>query len=145
MSSGILALMSAEPIEPPQLGPRIDRSSGHFTTGYFQTGNIVFGGDEVPPIDPTAKDVELPRHSVLLHHLVSAIADGGAVYLTLFGRRVAALVPADVAESWEDEEPERPPGVGLQEILDDMEARVGPVPAEVAERMDRQWGALVGR
>lgn len=137
--------MSAEPIEQPQLGHRIDQSSGHFVAGYVGTGTIYVVGDEVPPVDPTAKDFELPRHSALLHHLVSAIADGGAVYLTLFGRRVAALVPADVAESWEDEEPERPPGAGLQEILDDMEARVGPVPAEVVERMDREWGALAGR
>lgn len=137
--------MSAETIEPPHLGPRIDRSYGHVTTGYFQTGNIVFGGDDAPPIDPTARDFELPRHSVLLHHLVGAVAAGGSVYLTLHGRRVAAVVPADLAESLERAEPDREPGVGLREILDDMEARVGPVPPEVAERMDQQWGALAGR
>lgn len=137
--------MSIHPAEAPHLGPRIDRSSGHFTTGYFQTGNIVFGGDEAPPIDPTAKDIELPRHSVLLHHLVGAVADGGAVYLTLYGRRVAAVVPADVAESWEGEEPDLEPGAGLQEILDDMEARVGPVPPDIAEEVDRQWAAAVAR
>ena len=31
----------------------------------------------------------------------TTIRDGGVVYLTRYGRRVAALVPADVAENYE--------------------------------------------
>ena len=138
--------MSAQPIEPHPAGPRIDRSVGYFATGFYQaTGNIVFSADDALPIDPTAREFEIPRSSPLLHHLASAVGQGSVVFLTLYGRRVAAVVPADVAESWENEEPDREPGAGLQEILDDMEARVGPVPPEIAEEVDRKWAAAVAR
>lgn len=138
--------MTAQPIEPHPAGPRIERSTGYFASGFYQaSGNIVFSADEALPIDPNAREFEIPRTSTLLHHLASAVGHGGVVYLTLYGRRVAAVVPADVAESWEDEEPDREPGAGLREILEDMEARVGPVPPEIAEEVDRKWAAAVAR
>jgi hypothetical protein len=137
--------MSAPPVETARLGPHTDNTFSHFTHVYYQAGSVVLAADELPPLDPTAREVELPRGSALLHHLASAVADGGVVYLTLYGRRVAAVLTADVAEALERSEPDREPGAGLREILDDMEVRVGPVPPEVAERMDREWGALAGR
>lgn len=36
-----------------------------------------------------------------LPELLEEVRDGGIVYLTRYGRRIAALVPADVAENYE--------------------------------------------
>jgi hypothetical protein len=136
--------MTAQPLDPYRTG--LQPPSVGIASGYYQAvGNIVFAADEALPIDLTAREFEIPRTSTLLHHLAGAAGQGGVVYLTLHGRRVAAVVPPDVAESWEDEEPEREPGSGLQEILDDMEARLGPIPPEIAEEVDRQWAAAVAR
>lgn len=33
--------------------------------------------------------------------LIETVRDGGVVYLTRYGRRIAALVPADMAENYE--------------------------------------------
>lgn len=137
--------MVAPSTESSRLGPHTENTFSNFTHVYYQAGSLVLAADELPPVDPTARELELPRGSALLHHLADAVSDGNVVYLTRFGRRVAAVVAADLAESLERSEPDREPGAGLREILDDMHARVGPVPAEVAERMDRQWGALAGR
>lgn len=46
---------------------------------------------------------ELPTTEVRgrLPELLEEVRDGGIVYLTRYGRRIAALVPADVAENHE--------------------------------------------
>ncbi len=46
---------------------------------------------------------ELPASEVRarLPELVEAVRDGEFVYVTRYGKRVAALVPADVAENYE--------------------------------------------
>jgi antitoxin (DNA-binding transcriptional repressor) of toxin-antitoxin stability system len=45
------------------------------------------------------QDVELPSGSPILEQLVDAVASGTVTYLTRWGRRVAAIVPADLAAS----------------------------------------------
>ena len=80
---------------------------------------------------------------VRLLRLAAAAAGGGTVYLTRFGRRVGAVVPADVAESLEGSEPDEEPGAGVRELLADAETRLGPVPPEIAEEVDRQWAAAL--
>lgn len=45
-------------------------------------------------VDPPASEVRLPE-------LLEEVRDGGIVYLTRDGRRIAARVPADVAENYE--------------------------------------------
>ena len=49
------------------------------------------------------------------------------------------MVAADVAESLEEGEPDREPGAGLRELLEEAERRVGPVPGEIAAEVDQQW------
>ncbi len=113
------------------------------TTTYLAAASIVVSPDTVLPIDPTAREIESPRGSVLFEHLVRSARDGGFVYLTRDGRRVAAVVPADIAESLEGGEPDEEPGAGVRELLAEAEARVGPVPSEIAAEVDRQWAAAL--
>lgn len=57
------------------------------------------------PIDPTrggnSPEVPLTDARARLPELVDDVRDGGIVYLTRYGRRLAAIVPADVAENYE--------------------------------------------
>lgn len=58
------------------------------------------------PIDPNlsvtaARELPATQARNRLPELIEEVRDGGVVYLTRYGRRVAALVPADVAESVE--------------------------------------------
>ena len=133
--------MTTQAPEAPSPGPQwhnpIERIT---TTTYLAAASIVVSPDTVLPIDPTAREIEIPRGSVLFDHLARSAQDGGFAYLTRDGRRVAAVVPADVAESLE-EEPDREPGAGVREILEDWDARLAPVPPEIAEEVDRQWAA----
>lgn len=46
-------------------------------------------------------EVTLTDARARIYELVDAIADGTFVYLTRNGRRVAAIMPADVAENYE--------------------------------------------
>lgn len=135
--------MTAQSVEPPRVGPQTENTFGHFAHVHYQAGSILFAADEAPPIDPAARDIELPRTSALLHHLAITVAQGGFVYLTSYGRRVAAMVPADVAESIERADEDVDPGPGLRELLADSDSRLGPVPPEIQAEVDRQWdGAL---
>jgi hypothetical protein len=136
--------MTTQSTEPPRLGPQWHTSSGQFSgSTYLAHSRISISTDEVLPIDPAARDIEIPRSSALFEHLAATAVRGGVVYLTLFGHRVAAVVPADVAESFERAEPDREPGAGLRELLADSEARLGPVPPEIAAEVDRQWDAAL--
>lgn len=112
------------------------------TTGHFvgAADKITISADPPLPIDETAKDLEMPR-SGLFDHLAVTATRGGIVFLTLYGRRVAAVVPADVGEALERAEPEDERGSGLRILLADSEARLGPVPAEIQAEVDRQWAA----
>jgi antitoxin (DNA-binding transcriptional repressor) of toxin-antitoxin stability system len=47
----------------------------------------------------TDQEMEMPAGSPVLGQLVDAVANGTVTYLTQEGRRVAAVVPADLAES----------------------------------------------
>jgi len=136
--------MTTQSTEPVRSGPHTETSFGHFARGHYQAGNsIMFAVDEVLPIDPTAREIELPRSSVLFHHLASAAGSGGVVYLTAFGRRVAAVVHPEVAEAAERAEADAEGRGCLRELLADSEARLGPVPAEVQAEVDRQWHAAL--
>lgn len=137
--------MTTQMPEAPPTGPQwhspIERIT---TTTYLAAASIVVSPDTVLlPIDPTAREIEIPRGSVVFDHLARSAQDGGFVYLTRDGRRVAAVVPADVAESFEGSEPEKEPGAGVRELLAEAEARVGPVPPEIAAEVDRQWAAAL--
>jgi hypothetical protein len=134
--------MTTQAPETPSPGPQwhnpIERIT---TTTYLAAASIVLSPDSLLPIDPTAREIEIPRGSVLFEHLARSALDGGFVYLTRDGRRIAAVVPADVAESSEGEEPDREPGAGAREIVEDWAARLDPVPPEIAAEVDRQWAA----
>jgi hypothetical protein len=110
---------------------------------YLAGRTITFSVDSWMPVDTAAREIELPRGSTVFEHFLQVALSGGVLYLTRHGRRVAAIVPADVAESFEAAEPDREPGAGLREILEDAEARVGPVPPEIAAEVDRQWDAAL--
>jgi hypothetical protein len=118
------------------------------TIGLVSHGGIHLAGhrvvvslDDSVPFDPS-QDVEVPRYSPLWQHLLGVTWAGGVAYLTSFGRRVAAVVPADVAESMlrveEDLDDHR---IALRELLADSEARLGPIPPEVQTEVDRRWAA----
>ncbi len=133
--------MTTQAIEPgrPQWTNRFEHVSG---TVY--AGATTISTDSWLPVDQLARELEAPYGSVVFEHLLQVARRGGTVYLTRFGRRVAAVVPADVGESLEDAEPDREPGAGLRELLEEAESRLGPVPAEIAEEVDRQWAAAAG-
>ena len=73
------------------------------------------------PIEPAnvAGQLELPATEARnrLARLIDAVADGGIVYLTRRGKRIAAMVPADVAERFEQIEDDYW-GRQAQEVLD---------------------------
>jgi hypothetical protein len=128
----------AAPTTGPQWHSPIERLT---TTTYLAAASIVVSPDTVLPVDPTAREIEIPRGSVLFEHLARSAQDGGTLYLTRDGRRIAGVVPADVAESLEGSEPDDEPGAGIRELLAEAESRVGPVPPEIAAEVDRQWAA----
>lgn len=132
--------MTAQATEPPGFGPQHNSFRDH-SSGSYLIGSLVLGGEPVI-VDPYARELEMPWASLLFEHLRAVAADGGIVYLTRHGRRVLAVVPADVAQSLQEEHSARDRLADLQDLLDDSEARLGPVPAEVAEEVDRQWRAV---
>jgi hypothetical protein len=116
----------------------------HLRAHSFFNGSIWYSADgSLALVDVNAREVELPRGSAVFEHFAATAAAGGIVYLTRHGRRVAAVVPSDVAEALEQAEPDQDPQAALQELLDEAEARVGPVPPEIAAEVDRQWAAAV--
>jgi hypothetical protein len=121
--------------------PLWTNSFEHFTATIFGGATTISADSWLP--DPAAREIELPAVSVLFGHLEQTARSGGIVYLTRFGRRVAAVVPADVAESFEQAEADREPGAGVRELLREAEERLGPVPPEVAAEVDRQWDAAL--
>ena len=134
--------MTTEPAE--RAGLHSENTVEHFRTHSFFNGSIWFSADgSLALVDRNAREIELPRGSALFEHLAETAAGGGIVYLTRHGRRVAAVVPVDVAEALEQAEPDQDPHAALQELLDEAEARVGPVPPEIAAEVDRQWAAAV--
>ena len=62
------------------------------------------------PVDPAGDSgvMELPASEARsrISELLDAVADGEFVYLTRRGKRVAALMPADIAENYEKIEDE---------------------------------------
>ena len=112
---------------------------------YNATNNWISTDGSLLLVDVHAREVELPRGSALFEHLALTASGGGILYLTRHGRRVAAVVPADVGESIEQAESDRDRQADLQELLDEAEDRVGPVPPEVATEVDRQWAAAAAR
>jgi hypothetical protein len=136
--------MTTQATEGERLGPpnyRIEQ----FRAVTLVAGNAVFGAIEGQMLaDPWAQEIEVPRGSVVLEHLM-ATADGGRIlYLTRHGDPLAAVVPVHVARAFEEEQihnEDRRPNGGVQEIADDYEARLGPVPPEVQTEVDRQWAA----
>lgn len=55
------------------------------------------------PVGINAAASEVPASDARgrLPELIEDVRDGAVIYLTRYGRRVAALVPADVAENYE--------------------------------------------
>jgi hypothetical protein len=60
------------------------------------------GGGE-PTLVSSTGDIEVPLGSPILEHLLALATIGGFQYLTRNGRRVAAVIPADIAESLQAE------------------------------------------
>lgn len=59
--------------------------------------------DEPLALDAASGPAELPATEARSRwpELIDEVRDGGVVYLTRYGKRIAALVPADVAENYE--------------------------------------------
>jgi hypothetical protein len=123
----------------PQWTNTYERFQG--TTYYFAGGGITISGDSPTLLNPNSREVEMPAGALLFEHFEAVAGAGGTVFLTRGGRRVAAVVPADVAESLAETEPDFDPQTALQELLDDADRRIGPVPPEIAAEVDRQWAA----
>jgi hypothetical protein len=89
----------------------------------------------------TDKEIEVPVGSPVLDHLLAAAMIGTVTYLTREGRRIAAVVPADIAESLlhdplgqEAEDGPAPAGTGrrrLQDLIREHGVRPVPDPAEL--------------
>jgi hypothetical protein len=133
--------MTTQSIEPdrPQWTNSYERLQG--TTFYVAGGGITVSADSPLLLDPTDREVEMPSGARLFEHFAAVAGNGGIVYLTRGGRRVAAVVPADVAESLDDGDRDFDPQAALQELLDDYDRRNGPIPPEIAAEVDRQWAA----
>lgn len=133
-------MTTTEPAE--RAGLHSDNTLEHFQAySVYNGSNWISADGSLALVDVNAREMELPRASAVFEHLAAIAGAGGVVYLTRFGRRVAAVVPADVAESLDQAESDRDPQADLQELLDDYEARLGPVPPEIAAEVDRQWAA----
>ena len=130
--------MTAQEHESPRSGQFWVQS--HIHGGYF-VDQLRVSTDGWLPVDPFTRDIEVPAGSVLLDHVLRTAVDGGILYLTRHGRRVAGIVPADVAETFEEAEPDMDPLLGLLEVVNDHEARCGAPPADVAAEVDAQWAA----
>ncbi len=70
-----------------------------FLTLSHSSGTVIVGGDLPVLIGPDPAEIEVPPGSGLLEYLLHRTRRGGRVYLTRDGRRLAGVVPADVAES----------------------------------------------
>lgn len=127
-----------------------NRIAGLFA-GSHLSGSVTISPDGSSTVlDPHARDVEAPAGSALFEHLLRNAGRGGFIYLTRDGRRVAAVVPADVAESLEQDDQATSQDhdermANLQELLDDAEARLGAVPQEVQDEVEQQLRALATR
>ncbi len=95
----------------------------------------------------TDREIEVPEGSGLLDHLIATAEVGGTIYLMRDGVRVAAVVPADVAESLAADGAE-----GDLDAIDragDLAAEAdlsnGPVTQDDLDEVDREWRAELGR
>lgn len=95
----------------------------------------------------TDREIEVPEGSGLFDHLIATAEVGGTIYLMRDGVRVAAVVPADVAESLAAEAAED--DLDADGRADDLAAEVevgnGPVTLDDLDEVDREWRAELGR
>jgi hypothetical protein len=88
--------------------------TGHHASGRIDMTVRAAGGPTLVSI--TDGDVEIPEGLPVVDHLVAAAMIGTVSYVTREGRRVAAVVPADIAESMLQDPPDAPdddhPGPG---------------------------------
>jgi len=131
----------------PQHWRRIfDIQTAHFTgviAGDSPSGRIdvtytTVGGSSL--FSMTDRELEVPAGSPVLDELVSAAERGAFIRLTRNGRRVAAVVPAEIAESLlrepfdEDDDHPEPPGDQGRRTLGDLWLEQGvPVVTDPAE------------
>lgn len=128
--------MTAQEAEPGELAPR--NSFGHFAVRSYLAGTMTVTSDPVV-LDPYSREIEVPPSSPVFATIVRHALDGGFLYLTRHGRRVAAIVPVEVADNLEEEDSDRDRQADLQELLDEAEGRLGPVPPEIQAEVDRLW------
>lgn len=114
----------------PQYGRRIfDIQTAHLViagespSGRMDVTYSTVGGSSL--FSMTDRDLEVPAGSPVLDELVSAAERGACIRLTRNGRRVAAIVPADIVESLlrepfdeDDEHPEPPVDQGRRTLGD---------------------------
>jgi hypothetical protein len=95
----------------PQLGRHVfSINTAHFAgaVGDHASGQVdvtVRAADGPTLVSMTDQDIEVPLGSPVLDHLLAAAMAGTVTYLTRQGRRVAAVLPADIAESVLQEPP----------------------------------------
>lgn len=98
-------------------------------------------------VDMTDREIEVPEGSGLLDHLLATAEAGGTIYLVRDGVRVAAVVPADVAESLGLD------GAGdgadaverAADLVAEADLSNGPVPQDKVDEVDREWRAELRR
>ncbi|MGH3628141.1 MAG: hypothetical protein ACRDRL_11980 [Sciscionella sp.] len=87
LSARVFPVQDTRPIALPRL---VNLQRALFSESWHRTGPRLRANAQVK-----SSDRVFGTHSVRRH------PDGGIVYLTRYGRRVAAIVPADVAENYE--------------------------------------------
>ena len=121
------AAAADEPGKRPVTHRSRDRFDSYLTLSH-PSGTVIVGGDLPVLIGADRSEIEVPRGSSLLEHLLHRTRLGGRVYLTRDGRRVAGVVPADVAESIDTEEDG--PNPPRRRTLDELRWEQGIEPVE---------------
>jgi antitoxin (DNA-binding transcriptional repressor) of toxin-antitoxin stability system len=130
--------MTAHSVEPGRLGPQ--QHNQFFGAGGSNVANSYAFIPDPVLLDPRSRAVEMPTYSTIFEYLRRLTAAGSSIYITRSGEPVFAVVPVAILEALEEDD-ERDRQADLQDLLNDSEARMGPVPAEVAAEVDRQWRA----
>jgi hypothetical protein len=121
--------------------------AGDHASGQIDVTVRTAGGPTL--VSMSDQEIEIPMGSPFLDGLLSAAMIGTVIYLTREGRRIAAVVPADIAESLlndplgEEENGDPAPGGGagrrrLQQLIREQGVRPVEDPAELrgAEMVD---------
>jgi hypothetical protein len=136
--------VSIEPLSPRHV-VRFHTNRGTIVNGSGTT-LLADGPSRHILVGMTDREIEVPPDSGLVDHLVDIVRNGGPVYLTRDGVRVAAVVNREVAEALaaEQEEPDpRSSAERLDILVAELDRTNGPVSQEELDEVDRTWRAAL--